>query len=92
MLDLFVHSSGLEKANKRCLLVKPLRQVPISWKPSLGLRVLGMARPQSLKLAPKQVTRIGALDPCLGLPRKDLDPRTGDMWKVRGGFPMFLSK
>lgn len=68
MFDLFVHSSGMEKANKRYLLVKQLRQVPMSWKPSLGLRALGMARPEALKLAPKQVTRIGASEPCPELP------------------------
>lgn len=44
MLDLFVYSSGMEKANKRYVLVKQLRQVPVSWKSSLGLRALGMAR------------------------------------------------
>lgn len=58
----------MEKANKRYALVKQLRQVPVSWKSSVGLRALDMARLQSLKLALKQVTRIGALNPCLPLP------------------------
>lgn len=40
----------------------------MSWKPSLGFRALGMARPQFLKLAPKQVTRIEALQSCPELP------------------------
>lgn len=55
-------------------IAETVRQVPTSRKPSLGLRALGMARPQSLKLAPKQVTKIGALDSCPGLPA--LVPKT----------------
>lgn len=36
-------------------------KISMSWKPSLVLRALGMAR-----LSPKHVTRIGTLDPCPG--------------------------